>query len=584
MIIDVPLKIELSRNALQVLERRYLQRDTGGEVVETPQEMFRRVAKTVASAELSYGDTAVARRWESKFYQALTSLTFLPNSPALMNAGLPRGQLSACFVLPVEDSLADIFQTLKNAALIHQSGGGAGYNFSALRPKGDSILTTGGSSSGPVSFIRLFNAATEFVKQGGRRRGANMGILDINHVDIREFATIKSNPTELRNFNLSVWLTNKFMHAVLSDEVWSLVNPRTHQEEVKIPAKELWDLIVHQAWLTGDPGLLFADAINEHNPTPALGPLHCTNPCGELPLYDYESCNLASIHLGKMLKKEDNHWTTDWALLDATIETAIRFLDNAIDINYYTLDLIKMQTLQTRKIGLGVMGWAEMLIQLNIPYASVEAVQFADRLMHHIQIKSREVSTQLAETRGTFPAWEQSKYHPVTPLRNATCTSIAPTGSISIIADTTASIEPMFAVAFKRMNILGNETQMDVNKQFLNMVEVMGLWTDTLADEIYKVGSVQNLPCIPKTLSEIFQCSHEISWEWHLRHQTAFQQHTDNAVSKTINLPHETTEQDVHEAFMHAWRSGLKGVTIYRDGSKTEQYLQTGKSQEVTCC
>lgn len=573
----------LSDNALEILKSRYLQRDANGNIVETPDELFRRVAKAVAKAELNYRTNVEAAYWETVFYNLMSALDFLPNSPTLMNAGRPNGQLSACFVLPIEDSLDEIFTTLKEAALIHQSGGGTGFNFSSLRPKGDVVRKTGGTSSGAVSFMKIFDAATEHIRQGGRRRGANMGILNIDHPDIEEFIASKSDKKSLRNFNISVNVTDEFMRTLAIQGEWQLVNPRTGKTVKKINSRQLWDNIVEQAWQTGDPGLIFSDIINRHNPTPALGKLNCTNPCGEMPLLDYESCNLGSINLSNMVKTENGKMILDWAKLEQTIEVALRFLDNVIDVNHYTLNIIKEKTLQTRKIGLGVMGWAELLILLEIPYASETAVQLGSRLMQFVSEKSRHVSTTLAKERDAFPAWRQSVFFPDEPLRNATRTSIAPTGTISIIANTSSSIEPLFALAYKRIGILENKTQMEVNSIFLDKIKSLNLWEEALAEEIYRCGSLENISFIPTELKELFATSLEIPWQYHIRHQIAFQEHTDNAVSKTINLATDATLSEVSNAFQTAWQSGAKGITIYRYGSKSGQVLQKGQKLGKPC-
>ncbi|MEZ4811143.1 MAG: adenosylcobalamin-dependent ribonucleoside-diphosphate reductase [Allomuricauda sp.] len=571
--------MKLSKNAQQVLRARYLIRDATGEVIETPDGLLKRVAKHVASAELGEKDT-----WQSKFYDLMDNLYFLPNSPTLMNAGLPNGQLSACFVLPVEDSLASIFTTLKHTALIHQSGGGTGYNFSKLRPHGDRISSSGGTSSGPLGFIKIYDTATEHVKQGGKRRGANMGILNVDHPDIEEFISAKSEGTELQNFNLSVGIKDDFMRAVLADTDWKLINPRTQKEAKTIKAIKLWDLIVSQAWGTGDPGLIFLDTINRENPVPDQGNIQSTNPCGEVPLFEYESCNLGSLNLSKMLKKEGGAWQIDWHRLEETISTAIRFLDNVISVNHYLLPQIESRTKKNRKIGLGIMGWAEMLAMLSIPYATDEAIDLADSLMQFIQSKSYDASHALAKERGVFPAWKESIYAPDRPMRNATCNSIAPTGSISVLAGTSYSIEPLYALAYKRVGILENETQLEIGPVFIAKMKEMGLWTEALKKEVLHTGSIQHLKTIPEEIRKVFEISLEIPWRFHLLHQRAFQKHTDNAVSKTINLVEGTSKEIISEIYRTAWEFGLKGITVYRDGSKANQVLQACQLNRSSNC
>jgi ribonucleoside-diphosphate reductase alpha chain len=571
------LQPKFCRNAIDILEARYLERDAEGKISESPEKMLRRVAKAVASAEIKYSDQQTADFWAGAFYQIMALRDFLPNSPTLMNAGRKNGQLSACFVLPIADNLDSIFTTLKNATMVHQSGGGTGFNFSSLRPKGDRILTTGGVSSGPLSFIKIFDVATGAVKQGGRRRGANMGIMNISHPDIEAFICAKSGKDNLSNFNLSVWMNDDFINAVQEDRSWELVNPRNGAVTKRIPAKQLWSLIVGQAWENGEPGLLFASTINRHNPTPLLGVLQATNPCGEMPLLAYESCNLGSINLSHMLVEEKGGIGIDWGKLTKTIRTAIRFLDNVIDVNYYTLPEIEQQTRQTRKIGLGVMGWAEMLFLLKIPYASDEAVELAKQLMKFIQQKSRETSAQLARERGGFPAFRQSVYKEGPVLRNATCTSIAPTGTISILAGTSSSIEPVFALVYKRMGILDNKIQWEVNPIFQKAMREKGLWSEKIKQTIYKCGTLKDITGLPNEFKEVFQTSHDIPWTYHVQHQVAFQRYTNNAVSKTINLSAEATKKDVNDAFMAAWKCGAKGITVYRYGSRNHQVLQTGK-------
>ncbi|WP_273568077.1 adenosylcobalamin-dependent ribonucleoside-diphosphate reductase [Maribacter halichondriae] len=559
----------LTDNALQILKARYLHRDANGEVSESPDQLFKRVAKYIASAE------EVNRNiWETRFYELMASLQFLPNSPTLMNAGLPNGQLSACFVLPIEDSLDEIFTTLKNAALIHQSGGGTGFDFSKLRPKDDQVSSSGGKSSGPIAFMKLYDAATEYVKQGGKRRGANMGIFHVDHPDILEFIIAKTNGNTLQNFNISVGITRDFMHALEKQEDWKLINPRTGKVQKIVKAAYIWNSIVKEAWKTGDPGLVFLDSINKNNPISKQGYLQCTNPCGEVPLLDFESCNLGSLNLTRVLIKEGAKTKIDWPKLETNIQIAMRFLDNVITVNHYLLPQIKKISTTNRKVGLGVMGWAELLLSLGIPYASEEAVNLGEQLMEFIKTKSHESSRDLAQERSVFPSWKESSYAPHKPMRNATCNSIAPTGTISVIADTSYSIEPLYALAYRRVGVLQDKTQTEINSVFLEKMKRLGLWNEKVKAEVLQSGSIQHMPSIPKEIKKLFETSLEIPWEYHLLHQRAFQKYTDNAVSKTINLPEKTTVKEISEIYKKAWEYGLKGITIYRNKSRTRQVLQ----------
>lgn len=559
----------LTKNAKEILYDRYLLKDRNGIIIETPRQLFKRVSTFLSSREINNNGA-----WEKRFFKLMNKLDFLPNSPTLMNAGTPKGQLSACFVLPVNDSLKSIFTTLKNAALIHQSGGGTGFNFSRLRPKNDKTSSFQGTSSGPIAFMKIFDAATENVKQGGKRRGANMGILNINHPDIEDFIKAKSTKNELRNFNISVGITNDFMEAVKNNKVWKLINPRTMKIEKRVNAVLLWELIIQEAWKTGDPGLVFLDTINKANPTPSLGKIESTNPCGEVPLLDYESCNLGSINLSHMIVQNENSVEIDWDKLASTIATAVRFLDNVISLNHYLLPQIKSITLRNRKIGLGIMGWAEMLIKLGIPYASTEALDLGKKMMQFVQEKSYRTSLKLAMEKGTFPEWENTKYYNSKPLRNATCNSIAPTGTISVIADTSYSIEPLFALAYKRSGILGDKTQLEVNKLFKEKMKSLGLWNAALKKVVYETGTAKNCDTIPSPIKKIFETSMEIPWKYHLLHQKAFQKYTDNAVSKTINLSENIKPKEIGEIYWTAWEYQLKGITIYRYGSRETQVLQ----------
>jgi ribonucleoside-diphosphate reductase alpha chain len=563
--------LKLSVNAVILLQKRYLRRDDTGRIIETPSEMFRRVARCIAKVEGRYGGDV--DKAEKEFYNLMASLHFLPNSPTLMNAGTPIGQLSACFVLPVEDSIKGIFDALKYMALIHQSGGGTGFSFSKLRPKGDIVRSTHGVASGPVSFMRIFDAAAEVIKQGGRRRGANMGVLDVTHPDIMEFIGCKSGGNALTNFNLSVAVTDDFMRRVEAGEEYSLINPRTGQEVKRMPARTVFDYIVTMAWSTGDPGLLFIDRINETNPTPHVGRIEATNPCGEQPLLPYESCNLGSINLAKMVKDGK----IDWDKLRETARLAVQFLDDVIDANKYPLKKIEQVTKSNRKIGVGVMGFADMLIQLGVPYASEKALQIASEVMRFISEVCRERSRELGEERGSFPnfhgsIWEKKGY---SAMRNATVTTIAPTGSISIIAGCSSGIEPIFAVSYVR-NILEGTKLLEVNRYFEEIAKKEGFYSEQLMHKIARTGTLRGLDEVPEHVKGIFQTAFDVPPEWHVRMQAAFQKYTDNAVSKTVNLPSEATTEDVRKIFMLAYKLGCKGITVYRYGSKSEQVLYLG--------
>ncbi|HXX58313.1 MAG TPA: adenosylcobalamin-dependent ribonucleoside-diphosphate reductase [Thermodesulfovibrionales bacterium] len=560
--------MELTENALRVLRTRYLLKDEQGSVIETPHEMFRRIARAMASAERIYGDDPVA--WEEKFYDLLAGLKFLPNSPTLMNAGKEIGQLAACFVLPVDDSMTGIFDTLKNAALILQSGGGTGFSFSRLRPKTDVVRSTGGIASGPVSFMKIYNTATEVIKQGGARRGANMGILRVDHPDILDFIRVKRNARELTNFNISVSVTDRFMEAVKNDAEYELINPRSRAVAGRLRARTVFDEIVESAWETGDPGVVFIDRINEFNPTPQLGDMESTNPCGEQPLLSYEACVLGSLNLSKYLKGSSSgngRPGIDFDLLSRDIGTAVRFLDNAIDVNRYPLPAIESMHKGNRKIGLGVMGWADMLILLGIPYNSRKAFALGRELMRFIRDRSREASAGLATKRGVFPNFKGSIFdapgmpHP----RNATTTTIAPTGTLSIIANSSSGIEPLFALAFKRL-ILDTELH-EKNDSFFRLAKERGFYSRGLEEKIIEKGSVRGMKEVPADIKRLFKTAHDIPAEDHIEMQAAFQEFTDNAVSKTINMPHRAKKEDVEKAFLLAYRKGLKGITVFRYGT-----------------
>jgi ribonucleoside-diphosphate reductase alpha chain len=573
--------IELSDNALRVLERRYLKKDGEGKVIETPQELFRRVAKHIASAELLYHAEADVSSLEEAFFQLMTNLEFLPNSPTLMNAGGELGQLSACFVIPVDDSMESIFEAVRYTALIHKSGGGTGFSFSRLRPEKDRVGSTGGIASGPVSFMRVFDVATDVVKQGGMRRGANMAILDVEHPDILKFIAAKDDPEVLTNFNLSVAVTDSFMEAVEKGVDYNLVNPRTREVTGKLNAKEVFDKIVNMAWRTGDPGIVFMDEINRHNPTPKLGKIESTNPCGEQPLLPFESCNLGSINLSKMVVCRNNQTEIDYAKLSQTVKLAVHFLDNVIDVNQFPLPEIAERTKATRKIGLGVMGFADMLIQLDIPHDSEQALNIAEEIMHFISEEANKASVELAEERGVFPTFEGSIYDvPGGPrFRNASRTTIAPTGSLSIIANCSSGIEPIFALSYVR-HILEGEEFIEVNPYFEQAARRGDFYSAELMKQLAEGKRLRDIEGVPEEIKRLFVSAYDISPEWHVRMQAAFQKFTDSAVSKTVNFPYEATPEDVAKVYMLAYHEGLKGITIYRDRSRESQVLTMGKGEE----
>ncbi|MFC2052512.1 vitamin B12-dependent ribonucleotide reductase, partial [Chloroflexota bacterium] len=571
----------LTENALRVLERRYLEKDKQGQVIETPEEMFHRVAQAIASAELAYDPQADVKAREEEFYRLMTNLEFLPNSPTLMNAGRELGQLSACFVLPVEDSMESIFNAVKYTALIHKSGGGTGFSFSRLRPESDRVGSTGGVASGPVSFIRAFDVATDVIKQGGMRRGANMGILSVDHPDIMKFISAKDDLTALTNFNISVAVTSKFMEAVKTEDDYELINPRTKKVDGKLNAREVFNKIVDMAWKTGDPGIVFIDRINQDNPTPQLGNIESTNPCGEQPLLPYESCNLGSINLAKMLKTTNGTTEIDYPRLARTVGVAVRFLDNVIDVNKFPLPEIEEMTKKSRKIGLGVMGFADMLIQLGIPYNSEEALQVTSDIMHFISEESCKASVELGTERGVFPAFEGSLYDVSDGPRprNASCTTIAPTGTLSIIASCSGGIEPLFALSYTR-NILDGAHMVEANPYLEEVARREGFYSEELIQKLADGTHLSDIDDVPDKIKRLFVTAHEISPEWHVRMQAAFQKSTDNAVSKTVNCPQEATQEDIAKVYMMAYELGLKGITIYRDRSREAQPMSTKQAEE----
>jgi ribonucleoside-diphosphate reductase alpha chain len=568
------MEIKLSPNALTVLEKRYLKKDARGKVIETPEGLFQRVAANIAEAEKLYDKKADCKAFEERFFEAMASMEFLPNSPTLMNAGRRLQQLAACFVLPVFDSLDSIFESVKNTAIIHQSGGGTGFSFSRLRPSDDIVGSTGGVASGPVSFMRVFNAATEAIKQGGTRRGANMGVLRVDHPDIMSFITAKEDPREFINFNISVALTDSFMEALEKDGEYDLVNPRTGETAGRKRAKEVFDLIVECAWASGEPGVLFIDRINEKHPTPHIGEIEATNPCGEQPLLAYEPCNLGSINLGKMVKKTAGGYDIDYRKLDKTVRMGIRFLDDVIDMNRYPVPDIEVMAKGNRKVGLGVMGFADMLVRLKIPYAGEKSFKVAEGLMQFIKESAWETSRELAAERGPFPNIKGSIFDKsgVRPVRNTTTTTIAPTGTLSIIAGCSSGIEPFFSLSYTRQ-ILGGLELPELNPLLKEVAEEEGFFSEELMDYVSKGGSLNERTDVPEEVKKIFVTAFEISPENHIRMQAAFQKHTDNAVSKTINLPQGATPEDVRRAYLLAHELGCKGVTVYRSGTRPGQVL-----------
>lgn len=572
--------LKLPLNSLIVLEKRYLKKDENLNVIETPKQLLRRVAKVIAGVDKLYNKTdEEIEKKEEEFYNMLVNIEFLPNSPTLMNAGTRLGQLSACFVLPIDDSIESIYEAIKNTAIIHKTGGGTGFSFSRIRPQGDVVRSTGGIASGPLSFMEAFNVTTDVIKQGGKRRGANMGMLRVDHPDILDFIVVKEREGRLNNFNLSVLLTDEFMNAVSNDKDFNLVNPKTKKPVKRIKARVIWNLIITMAWRNGEPGIVFIDKINKFNPTPQIGQIESTNPCGEQPLLPFESCNLGSINLSKMTVDSK----IDWDKLKNTVRKAVHFLDNVIDINKYPIPEIKKMTKANRKIGLGVMGFADMLIQIGIPYNSEDGIKTAEEVMKFITAEARKMSIELGKERGSFPNFKGSIWEKkFETMRNATVTTIAPTGSIGVIANCSSGIEPLFAISYVRKvgETLGADL-IEVNSLFEKIAIKEGFYTEELMKKISKKASIQHIEGIPGNIRKIFVTAHDISPEWHIRMQAAFQKFTDNAVSKTVNFSFDATPQDIEKVYWFAYKLGCKGVTVYRDGSRKIQVLTTEESMQA---
>lgn len=560
----------ITYNAMKVLEERYLLRDDSGKIVENPEQLFRRVAKAIAEVDKNYGKSdQEVKKIEEEFFKLMKNLEFLPNTPTLMNAGTELGQLSACFVIPVEDNIPSIFEAVREMAIIHKTAGGTGFDFSKIRPRGDMVKSTHGIASGPISYMKIFDVATETIKQGGKRRGANMGILRVDHPDILDFISVKSQSNVLTNFNISVAVTDKFMQAVEKNQDYELINPRTEQVVKKLNAKKVWKMIVENAWKTGDPGVIFIDEINRRNPTQHIGLIEALNPCGEQILHPHESCNLGSINLSKMVENKE----LNWRKLEDTIKKCIHFLDNVIDANKYSLKEIEKITKANRRIGLGVMGFADMLAELEIPYNSEKALQIGEKVMKFIEDVAVKSSAQLGKERGSFPNFKGSlweKNHET--MRNATVTTIAPTGTISIIAGCSSGIEPFFAIVYER-HILDGKHLIEINPLFEKIAKGKKFYSESLMKKIAKYGSVQKIKEVPSDMKKIFVAAHDISPEWHIKMQAVFQKYTDNAVSKTVNLPHNAKASDVGKIYWLAYKLKCKGATVYRYGSKSEQVL-----------
>ncbi|MEW6035304.1 MAG: adenosylcobalamin-dependent ribonucleoside-diphosphate reductase [Candidatus Micrarchaeota archaeon] len=572
--------LKLPLNSIQVLEKRYLLRDENGKVIETPSQLFRRVARHLASNEYNYGaDDATVKYYEDAFFEIMTNFEFLPNSPTLMNAGNELGQLAACFILPVKDDIEAIFESVKHQAIIHKTGGGTGFCFSYLRPKGDFVKSTAGIASGPISFMSAFDNATNVIKQGGKRRGANMATMHVWHPDIEEFITMKQTPGVMENFNVSVMADDKFMQAVEANGEYELLNPRNGSPLRKVNARSLFKLIAYSAWKSAEPGLLFIDEINRKNPTPT-DPIHATNPCGEVPMPDYESCNLGSINLVRFVEldwsKSDWKKKIDWDRLRYVVRVAFQFLDNVIDMNRYPIPQIREQTLKNRRIGLGVMGFARMLFKMGIRYDSEAGYQVGEEVMRFIEDEARKMSHELGRARGSFPAFKDSPLsEQYDAMRNATCTSIAPTGTISMIADSSSGIEPVFALSFLKTVRAGQYYYCD--EIFEQVLKVRGLYSQELMQKVMEEGTIHQMDEIPEDVKNVFRVSHDMAPDAHVLMQAAFQKNVDLAVSKTINMPAEATVEDVEGVYMLAWKNGCKGITIYRDSSRSEQVLHVGK-------
>ena len=568
--------MKISENAKIVLKKRYLTKDDNNNITESIEDLFTRVASTIAGADLAYDKNADVKKTTKIFYDMMTEMDFLPNSPTLMNAGKPLGQLSACFVLPVGDSMEEIFETIKHAALIHKSGGGTGFSFSRLRNKGAVVNSTGGVASGPVSFMRVFNAATEAVKQGGTRRGANMGILRVDHPDILEFIDCKKENADITNFNISIGITEDFMKAVKDKKEYGLIDPKTKKVVSKLFAQDVYNKIVDAAYNNGEPGIIFLDRLNQCNVTPTKGEIESTNPCGEQPLLPYESCNLGSINLSNMLKEANSKVEIDWDKLRDTTQNAVHFLDNVIDVNKYPLPMIDKTTKESRKIGLGVMGFSDLLLKLNIPYNSEQCIETARKIMGFINKEGREKSNELAKKRGVFSLFKDSTLKSKAPTRNATITTIAPTGTLSILASCSSGCEPIFAYSFIK-NVMDGTELIEVNPYLKEILIKRGIYSDDLMKKVTKEGSLAHIKEIPDDIKKVFVCAHDISPEYHIKVQAAFQEFTDNAVSKTVNFSNSATRDDVDKAYKLAYELGCKGVTIYRDGSRSNQVLNIGK-------